>query len=41
METILALFGGLGGAIVGGVALFLVIGGLVLLHNAKRLSETT
>jgi hypothetical protein len=41
METLLAFFGGLGGAIVGGIALMLVIGALVLMHNSKRLSETT
>jgi hypothetical protein len=41
METLLAFFGGIGGAIVVGVALVLVIGAFVLMNNAKRLSETT
>lgn len=41
METILAFLGGAGGAVIGGVALLVFIGALVLMHNARKLGETT
>jgi hypothetical protein len=41
MEPVLVLLGGLGGIIVGGMVLVVVLGAFVLMHNSKRLSETT
>jgi hypothetical protein len=41
METLLPFLGGLGAVVVGGLALIIVIGAFVLMHNSKRLGETT
>jgi hypothetical protein len=41
METVLTFIGGVGGAVIGGVALMLLIGALILMRNSRKLGETT
>jgi hypothetical protein len=39
--TVLTFIGGVGGAVIGGVALMLLIGALILMRNSRKLGETT
>jgi hypothetical protein len=41
METVLAFFGGVSGAVVGGVVLIVLIGVLLLMRSSRKLGETT
>jgi hypothetical protein len=41
MEEVLAILGGIGGAVIGGIALIVLIGALLLIRSSRKLGETS